>query len=309
LWLGYQAIHWGSLLPGAAITLPSPDWLQITAFWVLLILVFPPHRNALTWGGAALAGLLLAVSVTWPFLAPPQDLEITCLDSPVGLDGVIVAPPHHRLAFSAAWETWPGKPARAGGPLPSYLYWRQWRRLDTVLALRLNQGNAAELLTIVQELSLGEFFYGGYGGKGPAYLALLNTLGDQRKPARRVRVGQPPLSLGDARLNLLQIQDGKALALHLNYQGRQVLLLPPLGRAAKAELPAIPGPLEVLVTASEGSHLLVAQMQPRHLILYGRPPSPAATAADCRLPVLATRDGTVTIRIARDGTTLSQWRP
>ena len=66
LWLGYQVIALGAWLPGSAITMPIPTWVQIVAYYLILILLFAPRRTYLTWSGVALAAIFLAGSVAWP---------------------------------------------------------------------------------------------------------------------------------------------------------------------------------------------------------------------------------------------------
>ncbi len=64
LWLGYQVIQWGAKVPGSAIITPTPTWLMIGAYYVILVLVFAPRRTYLTWAGAGLAGLVLVGAIT-----------------------------------------------------------------------------------------------------------------------------------------------------------------------------------------------------------------------------------------------------
>jgi len=63
LWMGYQAVQWGAKISGSAITMPTPTWLMIAAYYGVLILVFYPRRSYLTWAGAGLAGLVLVVAI------------------------------------------------------------------------------------------------------------------------------------------------------------------------------------------------------------------------------------------------------
>jgi competence protein ComEC len=105
LWLGYQVIQWGAEIPGSAITTPTPTWLMIGAYYLILILVFYPRRTFLTWAGAGLA-------------TTPQALEVTCLDAYGGLEGVVVTPENRRLVVSAAAPPRWGRPAPGWGPLP-----------------------------------------------------------------------------------------------------------------------------------------------------------------------------------------------
>jgi competence protein ComEC len=157
LWLGYQVIHLGAGLPGSAITMPVPTWGQIAAYYLLLGLLLVPRRTYLTWSGAALAAVFLSVSVAWPLVRPQPYLEVTCLDSQ-GLAGVAVAPEGQRLAFAAPAPSWPGAPGGGPGVLPGYCHWRQFRRLDLVVALALSQDNAGELLALARQFEVGAFW-------------------------------------------------------------------------------------------------------------------------------------------------------
>ncbi|MCX5894127.1 MAG: ComEC/Rec2 family competence protein [Deltaproteobacteria bacterium] len=109
LWLGWQAIRLGATLPGSAIIVPIPTWLQIALYFLVLILIFAPRRHLWTWAGAGLAGVALIVSVAAPMIAAPRTLEITCLDTYGGLSGVVVSPEGRRLAVSAPRRSWPGR--------------------------------------------------------------------------------------------------------------------------------------------------------------------------------------------------------
>ena len=155
LWLGWQAICLGASLPGSAIIVSIPTWLQIALYFLVLILIFAPRRHIWTWGGAGLAGAALMVSVAAPMIAAPRTLEITCLDTYGDLSGVVVSPEGQRLVVSAPRRSWPGRPGGGPGVLPAYCHWRQFRTLDQVLALSLSQENAGELLTLAQQFNGG----------------------------------------------------------------------------------------------------------------------------------------------------------
>ena len=88
----------GAALPGSAIIVPIPTWLQIGLYYLILILVFAPRRSFWTWGGAGLAGLALLIS-RWPgpWLWDPGALEVTCLDTYGDLSGMVVSPEGQRL--------------------------------------------------------------------------------------------------------------------------------------------------------------------------------------------------------------------
>jgi competence protein ComEC len=105
LWLGYQTIHWAARLPGSAIVMPTPTWLEIIAYYVILILVCAPRRTYLTWAGAGLAAVVLVTAAALPLATVPQALEVTCLDAYGGLRGVLVTPENRRLVVTAAAPT------------------------------------------------------------------------------------------------------------------------------------------------------------------------------------------------------------
>jgi competence protein ComEC len=71
LWLGWQAICLGAVMPGSAIIVAIPTWLQIVLYYLLLILIFAPRSSLWTWSTAGLAGAALAVTVAWPMMSPP----------------------------------------------------------------------------------------------------------------------------------------------------------------------------------------------------------------------------------------------
>ncbi|MGA9755720.1 MAG: ComEC/Rec2 family competence protein, partial [Desulfobaccales bacterium] len=251
LWLGYQVIQWGAKVPGSAIIMPTPTWLMIAAYYVILILVLAPRRTYLTWTGAALAGLVLVTGAALPLATVPQALEVTCLDTFGGLQGVVVSPENRRLVVSAAAPTWPGAPAPGWGPLPGYCHWRQFRRLDLAIALNLSEANAGELFTLDQQFSVGSWWYGLRGREGPNYWELWNYLGDRKRLPRSLEQGSPPAAMGSVDLKYVKLAADAPPALEVAYQGRRVWLIPPVGGLTADDLPAVAGPLEALVLPAD----------------------------------------------------------
>ncbi len=313
LWLGYQAVALGAALPGSAITVPVPTWAQVVAYYLLLALLFAPRRSWRTWSGAALAGVFLATSVALPLARPPQGLEVTCLDSS-GLNGVAVTPEGRRLVFSAPAPSWSG---RGGGPgvLPGYCHWRQFRRLELVVALSLSQDNAGELLTLARQFQVGGVWFGRRGREGPAYWDLWNYLGD-RGAAPRSLERRPPESLGSVKLAFLPLAPEPGLALQLTWEGRRVLILPPARRLTARDLPggADPGvdllilPAPLAGDREEGLALL-DRLKPARLVIYGGSRDPAPYGQIAGIPCQFTRNGAVSVYLAPDGVTLRQWAP
>ncbi|MCX5891981.1 MAG: hypothetical protein NTW80_03250, partial [Deltaproteobacteria bacterium] len=317
LWLGWQAIRLGATLPGSAIIVPIPTWLQIGLYFLILLLVFAPRRSLRTWGAAGLAGVALLLSVTWPLLSPPRSLEVTCLDTSGGLESVIVSPEGRRLIVTAPAKSWPGRPGSSFGPLPAYCHWRQFRTLDQAVALALSQDNAGQLLTLAEQFHVGEYWYGRRGYPGPALWDLWNYLGDRGrlpKPLAPWRGGpQPPAQLGSVDLNYLKLGDDQEFALGLSWSGRQVLILPPGRQAASPPTfqPAATG-LDLLVlpaTQARSPDLpaLLARLRPHNLIIYGGSWEVDAIDGLKGVPCHFTRDGAVSVYLNPAGVNVRQW--
>jgi competence protein ComEC len=309
LWLGYQAVALGAGLPGSAIITPIPSWPQIAAYYLILVLLFAPRRSYLTWSGVALAAVFLTGSVAWPLARDHGHLEVTCLDSR-NLAGVVVAPEGQRLVFSAPEPAWPGKPGQASGPLPGYCHWRQFQRLDLVVALTLSQDNAGDLLTLARQFAVGGFWFGRRGREGPAYWGLWKYLGDRgRAPQWLER--RPPERLGSAKLTFLKLGPETGVALQLSYGGRRALIIPPLRRPG-ADLAVAAGSspdvlvLPALALASQEGQAWLESLKPGRLVLYGGSPNgpPGRPAA---IPTYFTRQGAVSLYLSADEAAVRQW--
>jgi competence protein ComEC len=314
LWLGYQVIQWAAQVPGAAIITPTPTWLMIAAYYAVLLLVFYPRRSYLTWAGAGLAGLVLLTTAALPLVTAPKALEVTCLDTYGGLDGVVVTPENRRLAVSAALPPRWGRPAPGWGPLPGYLHWRQFRSLDLAIALNLSEANAGELLTLAQQFKVGSFWYGRRDRPGAAYWDLANYLGDRGATAKFLGSGTPPAAVGPVALQYVKLAPDAAPALEVAYQGQRVLLLPPVKGLAVAALPVVAGSLEALVlpaelATTEARNLIMARLKPRRVVVYGDPGRAAAARSPWPVPCQFARDGAVTLSLDASGVTSRQWRP
>jgi competence protein ComEC len=312
--LGYAVIAWASRLPGSAITVSTPTWLQIAAYFLLFRLLFPRRRQWWTWTGAGLAALILAGTVALPPVLAPHDLEITCLDTNGGLAGVAVTPQGRRLVFSAPQASWPGQGGGSLSPLPGYLHWRQFQRLDQVMALGLAQGNAPELLALARQFQVGQFWYGRRGPQGPAYYELVNLLGDQNRSPRSLERGRPPGALGSVGLEFLRLGDDGATALRFSHQGRQVLIMPPVRRLDTGALTLAPGSrVAALLLPAALAQTLEAYRErwhPEIMVIYGAPRKAVAAAPQPgRIRGYFTREGAVSLRISGNAVAVHQWRP
>lgn len=316
LWLGYQAVALGARVPGSAIIVPTPTWLQVAAYYLLVVLMFFPRRNYLTWSGAGLAALVLLGSVAVPAWQPVTALEVTCLDSYGGLHGVVVTPEGRRLVFSAPGPSWPGKGGGGGGPLPGYCHWRQFRRLELVTALQLSQDNAGELLTLARQFQVGGFWYGRRGWEGPAYWDLWNYLGDRGAAPRSLEFGRPPAALGSVDLRFVKLGQEEGWALQLSHQGMRALILPPVRRLQPGDLPpagdvalgllVMPGEL----AAGEDGGALISYFKPGQVVLYGGSRGRSQEGAgEMAVPCHVTGKGAVSAYLSAGGVKVEQWRP
>ena len=335
LTLGYKLIAWVAELPGSGVTVSSPTWLQVGLLYVLIFLALtlvPQMRpvgglyleknsakllwqkKLLTLVGAGLVGLTLMFSLGLTPWRSSTAGEITILDSHTGLDGVLVAPGGQRVVMTAAWDVWPGRTGGGGqGALPDYLHWRQWRRLDAVLALKLNARNAQEMLTLARQFEIGGFWWSGRRPAGKV-IDLMNLLGDAGHPGlslTRIRPPlNPPTSLGGMSLAYPTWDRGWGKVLHITCRGRQVLILPPLKDSVLENLPWREGePLEALVAPGEVPPAVVARLKPKTLVLYGRRPPQADKARPAGPSTYLTQKGAVTLTFTEAGATCTQWPP
>ena len=315
LWLGYQVVQWGARVPGSAITVPTPTWLMIAAYYAVLILVFYPRRTLPDLGrGGPGGGGAGGRRRPCPWPRRPEALEVTCLDAYGGLEGVVVTPENRRLVVSAAAPPRWGRPGPGWGPLPGYLHWRQFRRLDLAIALNLNEANAGELLTLARQFNVGSYWYGGRGRDGPAYWDLANYLGDRGATPRSLDRGRPPGVLGSVDLKYVKLAADAAPALEVAYQGQRVLLVPPVGGLAADDLPAAAGPLAALVipgalAGPRGPQPILDRLNPRRVVVYGDPGRSAAARSPWPVPCQFTREGAVSLYLTASGVTARQWRP
>jgi hypothetical protein len=292
----------------------TPTWLMIAAYYAVLILVFYPPRSYLTWIGSGLAGVVLLTAAALPLATAPRALEVTCLDAYGGLKGVVVSPENRRLVVSAAAPPRWGRPAPGWGPLPGYLHWRWFRRLDLAIALNLNEANAGELLTLAQQFHVGSFWYGRRDRAGDAYRDLANYLGDRGATPRSLERDRLPAAMGGLALQYVKLSPDAAPALEVAYQGRRVLLLPPVGGRAAEALPAAAGSLEALVipaelATSENRNHIMARLKPRRVVVYGDPGRSHAARSPWPVPCDFTREGAVSLYLDPSGVTARQWRP
>jgi len=317
LWLGYEIIEQASRLPGAAVVIPTPTWLQIFAYYGIMAGIFASRRTLLTWAGASLAGLAMAASVALPLLYHPREAEITVLDTHGGLAGIVVTPAGQRLVITAPAPYWPRRQSAAPGPLPSYLHWRQWRRLDQVLALLLSQENASDVLLLAQQFRVGTIKYGSLGVQGPAYWELWNYLGDRGQTPRSLSRDLSSITVDEVTLSYFNLGKDSGIGLALAWGSKAALILTPLRGSGGGALvlPSVSEQVEVMILPldlrkNELSATLVKHYQPKQLVLYGRSRRfRSSEAVPSSLPSYLTRDGAVSVYFGGSTTRVKQYKP
>jgi ComEC/Rec2-related protein len=314
LWLAYQVIQWAARVPGSAMVMPTPTWLEIGAYYLILLLVFAHRRTLWTWTGASLATVVLVIAAALPLATVPPALEVTCLDTWGGLEAVLVTPENQRLVLSATVPPWPGENSPGWGPLPGYCHWRQFRRLDLVMALGLNDANAGELRTLAEQFNVRSYWYGRRGRTGPAAVELWNYLGDRGQLPRSLERGRPPDSLGNMDLKFIKMTQATGPAMEAVYQASRVLIIPP-GRGLSADdVPDPTGALAVLVLPAEladprDRYPILRRLHPQQVIVYGDSSRSGGTRGTWPSPCRFTRDGAVSIYLSSGGVTTRQRGP
>ncbi len=304
----YAIISFSAGLRGAAVTLPTPTLLQMGLVYGLLLFLFLPKRTAAVWSGMALTGLVLLGSAAVSFYPAQPVCDLTILDNPNGLAGVLVTPDDRRLIVSAGWPDWPGREGGSAGALPGYLHWRQFRRLDEVMALSLTPRNARELLAVARQFRLGEVWFEG-GRRGEEVIRLRNLLGDEGNPARSLGQMQPPAILGEAKLNYYKLPRGRGVVLGITFCGRTILMVPPVPLGSVESLPlGAAGEPEALVVSKEPPPAWLDALKPALVIIYGRPGQDRMRRQSAFPKLwLYARQGAVTLRFTSTGITVSQW--
>ncbi|MEJ5329576.1 MAG: ComEC/Rec2 family competence protein [Desulfobaccales bacterium] len=302
LWLGWQIIDSASRIPGAAVLCPTPTFFQLAVAYGGIACLALPGGGRLAYGGAALAALVLFLTVAVP-RAPSEGVTVTVLDHPGGLAATVEVPDGRRLLVSAGWPPYPGRGETLVDVVPRYLHYRHIRRLTEVAVLTLTPANAAELLEVAGRFPAPTWTMAWPREPSPAGVALVNLLGDEKKRVRRLGQEVPPETWGPLKLRYLPLRE--AAALELKAYSRRVVLLPPVAMD-HLELPA---------AAAAGWDAVVAPRLPppdapaapkaRRWVLYGgrgdQSGPRSSPAASCH-----THQGAVTLRLTPAGVQVSQ---
>lgn len=323
---GLQVIAGAARLPYAALTVPTPTLVQIGAYYVLLICLFPPRRTAWSWGGVGLAVVLLVGSLGYPTLSMrlAPHLEVTGLDTPGEMAALVTFPRGAQMVVSAGAPTYQDYPTHRRRIIASYLHYRQIRRVDYLVALASSARNAPSLLAITRNFDLGQFWYEGGRVPAPAFWELKNWLGDRQLPVLNLALTAPPGEIQEVAVKVFQppgeIGDRPSgpVALQLIYQGQRLMFLPPGRREWQKRLLTY-GPRLACEVAWVGSEIkqsklwqaLLTLLNPRIVVVTG---SGEVSQSDSRNDpgnrgVYFTGQGAVTVAVTGSRLTIHQWSP
>ena len=174
--------------------------------------------------------------------------------------------------------------------------------------------NAGELLTLAQQFNVGSFWYGRRDRAGGGLLGPGQLPGRPGRHAQTPGAGPAPGRSGPRGLAVRQTGPGRGSGPGVTYQGRRVLLVPPVRGLAADALPVVAGSLEALVlpvelSTSENRNHIMARLKPRRVVVYGDPGRPRAARSPWPAPCQFTREGAVSLYLDAAGVTARQWRP
>ncbi|RLA90019.1 MAG: hypothetical protein DRG58_03395 [Deltaproteobacteria bacterium] len=322
LWVISQAAQW----PLAAVTLPTPTTLQIVAFYLLLVSLFPRQRRPWTWAGVGLGVVLLVGSIGYQglMLKTTSDLEVTSLDSRGELALLATLPGGTRMVVSAGAPIFGDSYRGRSYLVTGFLHYQQVRRVDYLVALATTRQNVDTLLDVAQNLNMGQFWYEGGRLPDPAFWELRNMLGDQQVPVLNLAIHPPPPQIQGTKIKLFQtsLRPGGSpsgpVALQLDYQDHKLLVIPP-GRQEWLERFLAWGPglaSEVVwvpqkVIGSRFWETLFTYLDPQIVVVSGAPEGGSPITKDSRTTAqwYYTSQGAVTASVSRSGLSIRQFSP
>ncbi|MFP3869013.1 MAG: ComEC/Rec2 family competence protein [Desulfobacteraceae bacterium] len=313
-------------LPLAALTVPTPTPLQIGAFYLVVLGLFPRQRNSWSWAGVGLGILLLAGSIGYHTLSlrTTSNLEIISLDTRGETAALATLPGGTRMVISAGAPTFRGYSGSPRSLLTSFLHYSQVMQVDYLVSLATTRQNASTLLAVAQNFILGQFWYEGRRVPDPAFWEFRNMLGDRRMPVLNLSIHSSPAQIQRVDVKPFQQSRGPGsrrygpVVLQLVYKNQRLLFIPP-GRLEWVEGLADWGPAlasEVVwvprrVTESQYWGTLLSCLCPQAVVVTGgsgktEPVTPDKTG---NIEWYYTSRGAVTAVISGSGITLQQWSP
>ncbi|MBI3291576.1 MAG: DNA internalization-related competence protein ComEC/Rec2 [Elusimicrobia bacterium] len=177
-------------VPGAAVTVATPTWWEITLFygiWLSLVLGLTSRRWRWVGGGLLIVWLTGWAAAQWSPRWGPFKVWILA----VGLgDAVVVQfPTGEQWLIDGGGAV--GSPDRVGERIMLPALWALGiRRLDTVVLTHPTIPHYGAQRSVVQHLRVGRWLLGSADGKGADYNELLHLIWRRRIPVRIVRLGE-----------------------------------------------------------------------------------------------------------------------
>jgi hypothetical protein len=118
--------------------------------------------------------------------------------------------------------------------------------------------------------------------------------------------------LGEAAVKFSSLGQEKNIALLLTYQGRQLLILPPIRHWETQDGAGLPERVEVLIIPvtlpDSAQEALATRFKPAQVVIYGSPRRPLleARASGAGVSLHFTRNGAVSVHLSSTGVTVRQ---
>jgi competence protein ComEC len=259
-----------SELPGGVIALPAPGPVVMLAWWAgLAALVFLRGR----WRLLALTAPSALVVLITQALTPATRVDVTFLAVGHGDAIVITSGGHAALVDGGGVPN--GHDTGRRFVLP-YLRQRLVKRLDLVALSHAHPDHALGLQAVLEEVPTQQVWLPAGVGQGPLVSALLEAAGSA--PVDEVEAGDPGLSIGAARLEILgppvdrgqlESENDRSLVLRVRHDDVTFLLTGDLERQGEAALD--PGHVTVMKAPHHGSNTsstqaLLAKSMPKYVV-------------------------------------------
>ena len=285
-------------LPFALVHLPTPSWLAVSAFYLLLGFL-PRWPEGRMWRGSVVVASALVVTLgVWPWLAPSDGrLRLTMLDVGQGDAMVLELPGGERLLIDAG-RGGDGTFDLGERVVAPFLWRRGITRLDVAVMTNADSDHAGGFGAIfrrfpVKELWTEPFAEGGpQASPGTRERSLARGERIQFGPVILTVLNPPSTSLTGSRRGHASDENNNSLALHLSWKRLAILLTADLEMEAEADLlkAGVPLRAQILKVGHHGSRFsstpeFLASVRPRvALISVGRGnphghPAPSVIAA------------------------------
>lgn len=285
-------------LPFALVHLPTPSWLAVSAFYLVLgLLLRWPQGRLWRWSVLAASALVVALGV-WPWLARSDGrLRLTMLDVGQGDAMVLELPGGERLLIDAG-RGGDGTFDLGERVVAPFLWQRGVTRLDAAVMTHADPDHAGGFGAILRRFRVNELWREPFADGGPSpspgtrERSLVRGERIQLGPVLLTVLNPPSAPFAGSRRGHASDENNNSLAIHLAWRRLTILLTADLEMEAEGDLLGAGVPLhaQVLKVGHHGSRFsstpdFLAAVRPRvALISVGRGnphrhPAPEAIAA------------------------------